>query len=72
MTVLAQTRLRAVASVADLVVGFFRDLADAAAKRAAYRKTLSELRALGDRELDDLGLSRWDIDRVARQSVYGA
>lgn len=72
MTTIAQTRARAVASVADSVVAFVRDLADSRAKRAAYRATVRELRALGDRELDDLGLSRWDIDTVARRSVYGA
>ena len=72
MTTLAQTRVRAVASIADLAVAFVRDVFDAAGKRAAYRKTLSELRALGDRELDDLGLSRWDIEQAARRSVYGA
>lgn len=72
MTTIAQTRARAVASLADSVVAFVRDLADASARRAAYRATVKELRALGDRELDDLGLSRWDIDAVARRSVYGA
>lgn len=72
MTTIAQTRARAVALLADSVVAVARDLADAIAKRAAYRATVRELRALGDRELDDLGLSRWDIETVARRSVYGA
>ncbi|PIP96921.1 MAG: hypothetical protein COW75_09610 [Rhodobacterales bacterium CG18_big_fil_WC_8_21_14_2_50_71_9] len=72
MTTLVQTRARAVASLADSVVSFVRDLADASAKRAAYRDTVLQLRALGDRELDDLGVSRWDIETVARRSVYGA
>jgi len=71
MTTIAQTRARTVASLAESVVAFVRTLADARAKRAAYRATVTELRALGDRELDDLGISRWDIELVARRSVYG-
>lgn len=42
-----------------------------AERRAAYRQTRRELSSLSDRELDDLGLSRWDIDRVARECVWG-
>ena len=30
-----------------------------------YRRTVSELEALTTRELDDLGISRYDIQRVA-------
>jgi uncharacterized protein YjiS (DUF1127 family) len=35
-----------------------------------YRETVSELSRLTDRELDDLGISRYDIDAVARGSVH--
>ena len=31
-----------------------------------YRETLAELSRLSDRELDDLGINRYDIERVAR------
>jgi uncharacterized protein YjiS (DUF1127 family) len=31
-----------------------------------YRETVSELSRLTDRELDDLGISRFEIDHVAR------
>jgi uncharacterized protein YjiS (DUF1127 family) len=34
-----------------------------------YRMTVRELEKLSTRELDDLGISRGDIDRIARQSV---
>jgi len=37
-----------------------------------YRQTLGELTALSDRELRDLGLSRFSIRQVAHDSVYGA
>lgn len=35
-----------------------------------YRETVAELSRLTDRELDDLGISRYDIDAVARGSVH--
>ena len=31
-----------------------------------YRETVAELSRLSDRELDDLGISRFEIDGVAR------
>ncbi len=34
-----------------------------------YRTTVHALEKLSSRELDDLGISRGDIDRIARQSV---
>ena len=34
-----------------------------------YRLTVNALGKLTTRELDDLGISRGDIDRIARQSV---
>jgi uncharacterized protein YjiS (DUF1127 family) len=71
MTALPLTRLSSVSAIADGVVALARDWAEAAAKRAAFRRTRDELSALSDRELDDLGLTRWDIEGVARASVYG-
>jgi len=38
--------------------------------RAMFRKTVSELRALSDRELHDLGLNRSMISDVAHKAVY--
>ncbi|CAH1670098.1 MAG: DUF1127 domain-containing protein [Chelatococcus sp.] len=32
-----------------------------------YRDTVRELSRLSDRELNDLGLSRWDIPFIARK-----
>lgn len=34
-----------------------------------YRRTINELSALTDRELDDIGLTRGDIENVARRSA---
>jgi Uncharacterized conserved small protein len=35
-----------------------------------YRETVRELAQLSDRELADLGIVRYDIDRVARQAAF--
>ena len=34
-----------------------------------YRETVRELSGLSDRELDDLGINRYEIDTVARESA---
>jgi len=34
---------------------------------AAYQQTVRELSALGNRELDDLGINREEIHKVARR-----
>jgi uncharacterized protein YjiS (DUF1127 family) len=35
-----------------------------------YRAAVLELRQLTDRELNDMGISRFDIETVARQSAH--
>jgi uncharacterized protein YjiS (DUF1127 family) len=70
MTTLAHTITRGGSLVDAIATAFHAWRADAE-KRAAYRETRSQLMALTDRELDDLGVSRWEIDAVARHSVYG-
>ncbi len=71
MSSVARTRARSVTSFADGVVALFREWTEALARRVAYHRTRDELSVLTDRELDDLGVSRWEIDRVARNAVYG-
>jgi uncharacterized protein YjiS (DUF1127 family) len=34
-----------------------------------YRNTLAELQTLDERELNDIGISRWDLPRVAREAA---
>ena len=53
------------------VSGFFSDLRGSISDWRDYQSTLHELEKLSDRELDDLGISRYDIDRIAWQAVYG-
>lgn len=57
--------------LAERLSAFIAEHREAAAKRTAVRRTRDELAQLSDRELDDLGVSRYDIPRVAREAVYG-
>ena len=40
--------------------------------RRVYRTTLNELSTLSNRELDDLGITRYDIEQVAYDAAYKA
>ena len=46
-------------------------LRSAMEKRAAYRRTLNELRGIPAHLADDLNLQPGDAERLARQAVYG-
>jgi len=45
---------------------------DAFARRALYVATLRELKGLSEHELADIGITRGDIHRLARDAAYGA
>lgn len=53
------------------LAAIFRNAAGDYSKWRLYRRTVSELRELSDRELADLGLTPGGIDAAARRSVYG-
>ena len=57
--------------LADRVHAFWTELMEKAIRRKIYRTTLEELRRLSDRELDDMGFSRWQIEKVALNAAYG-
>ena len=46
-----------------------REIAAARQRRAIFRRTWSELNALSDRDLADLGLARSDIGALARKAA---
>lgn len=48
------------------------DLAARRERRALYNRTLAELGRLDTRELDDLGIARADIPRIARDALREA
>ena len=37
--------------------------------RAKAKQTIKELRALSDKELNDIGIARYDIERIAYEKV---
>lgn len=58
-------------SLADRFSGALAQIKVMIARRAVYNQTVRELNVLTDRELADLGLSRFDILTVAREAAYG-
>lgn len=42
------------------------------AEQRRYRRTVAELSTLTDRELDDIGITRGDVEFVARRCARGA
>jgi uncharacterized protein YjiS (DUF1127 family) len=52
--------------------GFVAQLKQRLANYRRYRATLAELQALSPRDLADLGLSEYDLQSVAWDSVYRA
>ncbi|MDC0738364.1 DUF1127 domain-containing protein [Cognatishimia sp. SS12] len=57
--------------ISDRLRGLIANVKEAQAKRALYRTTYFELSSLSDRDLADLGFSRYDIASIAREHVYG-
>jgi len=56
-----------ISAIRDAIVG----LADTWNRYVVYRKTYEELSALSTRELQDLGIARSMITRLAYESAYG-
>ena len=53
----------------DWTAGLVQRLRARLDERARYLRTRDELMALSDRELNDIGLRRVDVDAIARQSA---
>jgi len=70
MAFITDTRISGI-TLAERFATFRANLADAAAKRKVYNTTVTELSALSDRDLADLGVFRSDIQTIARQAAYG-
>ncbi|ETD84088.1 DUF1127 domain-containing protein [Rhodobacter capsulatus] len=50
---------------------FLTSIREALARRKVYRQTLAELRSLSNRELNDLGMHRSMLTRIALEAAYG-
>ena len=55
----------------DRLSGWKDTIATAIQQRRIYDRTVTELNALSDRDLTDLGISRLGIADIAREAAYG-
>jgi uncharacterized protein YjiS (DUF1127 family) len=55
----------------DRVSGAIKSAKEAIRQRRVYNQTVAELRSLSTRELNDLGISRSMITRIALEAAYG-
>lgn len=53
------------------IAGLVERARDNMARNALYRRTVSELSNLSDRELSDLGIGRGMITRIAHEAAWG-
>lgn len=67
----ANTTRAARPAFGDRIATWLDSLRTAMARRAIYRQTVRELRALSDKELTDLGLDRTMITRMALEAAHG-
>ena len=51
------------------VQSFFAEIAKRKAKARLVKKTIKELNGLTDRDLRDIGLSRYDIEIIAKEHI---
>ncbi len=58
-------------SLADRFGAYRGRLREARAKRELYNRTLRELSLLTDRDLADIGISRYAIEDLAHEHAYG-
>jgi uncharacterized protein YjiS (DUF1127 family) len=69
MTTFTMNRAATESGLLTTLTQFWATLRENYARRRALNETRVALGALTDRELEDLGLTRFDIDRAAREAV---
>ncbi|MBV7409343.1 DUF1127 domain-containing protein [Maritimibacter sp. DP1N21-5] len=65
------TDIRTAGTFSDRVSAVFKAISEARAQRKVFNRTVAELRALDNRDLADLGISRAEIPFIAREAAYG-
>lgn len=65
------TIVRTNTTLVDRISAFFAGLNESRRRYGIYRQTLRELDGLSDRDLNDLGLHRAEVERVALEAAYG-
>ncbi len=69
MTSITHTRPHFLHSTLTAVAGVTARFAENRRRNAAYNKTFNELSAMTSRDLADIGLSRFDIPRIAAEAA---
>lgn len=54
----------------EMIMKFIMEIAERMNKTAKMRRTIQELERLSNRELSDIGISRCDIHRIAKQVYF--
>ncbi len=72
MAAIAQAHPAAASGPRGRLLSAIQRMQDNRARRAVYRQTVRELNALTTRDLDDLGISRSMITRLAHEAAWGA
>ena len=65
------TSAAAGAGLMDRIASALKSTKAALHRRRVYNQTVAELRALSTRELNDLGIARTMITRIALEAAYG-
>lgn len=58
-------------TLSDRIANAVKSIKEGLHRRRVYNQTVSELRALSTRELNDLGIPRSMITRIALEAAYG-
>ena len=70
MTSLTAT-LRPTLNLHQSLKAIFRSVAEDWTRHRIYAQTKRELEALSERDLEDIGLARWNIEDLAHETAYG-
>ncbi|MCS5601933.1 MAG: DUF1127 domain-containing protein [Paracoccus sp. (in: a-proteobacteria)] len=71
MAVIAQAQNVAETGLRTRLLNAVQRMQENRARRAVYRQTVRELNALTARDLDDLGINRSMITRLAHEAAWG-
>lgn len=71
MAVIAHTQNAAATGLRGRLLNAIQRMQENRARRAVYRQTLRELNTLSNRDLEDLGISRSMVTRLAHEAAYG-
>lgn len=72
MAVIANAHIAEATGLRARLLNAIQRIQENRARRVVYRQTMRELSGLTNRELNDLGISRAMISRIAQDAAYGA